>query len=271
MLDKRIMDKHVKDKIGKFLNRFFEKKNVKNSYRVLLYHSVGTIDPADNLHTRVSVKSFREQMSYLNSEGYNVLNLREIINKLQNSIELKPRTIALTFDDGYKDNLEEAIPVIEQFGFNATFFITTSLLGSIKKKRIWQIWKYLSLDDIRYMHSRGHDVGSHAIHHCNLKKLKKNEADLELCRSKEILSEAINDEVSGFSFPYGLYNNNLLDVVKNAGYQFACNVICGLNKLSRNSLFNIKRTEINGFDDLNRFKMKLGGAYDWLSLFGMGV
>ena len=115
------------------------KKYPAKSYRVLLYHSVGDIDPRDNVHTRVSEKAFKEQMSFLDSEGYNVMDLADITKKAGG-----PKVVALTFDDGYKDNLEKALPVMERYGFGATIFVTVLSLGTTKTKRSWEGWEYLS-------------------------------------------------------------------------------------------------------------------------------
>ena len=228
-----------------------------NSYRVLLYHSVGEIDPRDNIHTRVSGKAFEEQMTFLDREGYNVTGLDEIISTIKSGETLKEKTLAVTFDDGYKDNLLLAAPVLRNHGFKMTIFISPCLLGKVKTKRSWQKWEYLSKSDVKELASNGYSIGSHSLEHKNLKELKPDEAVREITESKKLLEEIINKEVCGFSFPYGLYNNRLLDVTKKAGYQFACSTVSGINSALDGNLFSIKRTEISGNDDLDTFKAKL--------------
>ena len=104
-----------------------------------------------------------------------------------------------------------------------------------------------------------------------MKRVKVDETIKEIAESKDVLEGLAGRPIEGFSFPYGAYNKKLMGIAREAGYRFACTIACGLNEVSDSGCFSIKRTEISGFDDMDRFKRKLNGEYDWLGSLGMGV
>ncbi|MFH1753525.1 MAG: polysaccharide deacetylase family protein [Candidatus Omnitrophota bacterium] len=107
---------------------------------ILLYHSVGRVDPRDTLGIRIDEDGFFEQMRSLKERDYSVLTLKDAVSLIAGNGEAPERAVVITFDDGYKDNLVAAAPVLERFGFRATFFVTTGYIGSVKTspKREWR-------------------------------------------------------------------------------------------------------------------------------------
>lgn len=102
-------------------------KNVLKSPLVLLYHRVAN-DPIDSQLLAVSPENFEAHLSIL-AENYRVIPLHQLLEEICRN-ELKPDTVALTFDDGYLDNLTNAVPLLEKYGLHATIFITSGMLGS---------------------------------------------------------------------------------------------------------------------------------------------
>ncbi len=216
-----------------------------NGITILLYHSVGKVDPRDSLGIRTDEGKFFDQMRSLKEGGYSVLALRDAVSLIIEDGEIPKKAVAITFDDGYKDNILTAAPVLERFGFFATFFMTTSYIGTVKTspKRAWQSWECMEAGDLCELIKRGHDIGSHAVSHVDLTGLDENARKEELKESKEKLEGLIKRRVDLFSYPYGCFDVDLARAVKEEGYSAACTIISGANG-GGSDPYRLKRTEI---------------------------
>ena len=225
---------------------------------ILLYHSVGRIDPRDSLGIRIDEGKFFDQMRSLKEDGYNVLALRDAVSLIIEDREIPKKAVTITFDDGYRDNILAAAPVLEGFGFFATFFVTTDYIGTFKTspKRAWQNWECMEAGDICELIKRGHDIGSHAASHVDLTGLDENARKEELKWSKERLEDLVNKSVDLFSYPYGRFDADLAGSVKEAGYSAACTIIPGTNGLGAD-LYRLKRIEILNSDTNADFKARV--------------
>ena len=100
---------------------------------ILVYHSVAPTHPGQNAEQRlldVDTATFRRQMFHLVANGYTVVPLDTVVAALQGRGTLPPRAVAITFDDGWLSQFENALPILEQLHFAATFFIITRQIGS---------------------------------------------------------------------------------------------------------------------------------------------
>lgn len=105
---------------------------------ILQYHHVSEKLPAV---TSVSEATFRQHLNFLKSEQFSVIALDELIQQLQAGKTLPPKTVAITFDDGYLNNMEAAAPVLEQFGYPYTIFVNPKLID--EKKGYVMSWEQL--------------------------------------------------------------------------------------------------------------------------------
>ena len=156
---------------------------------ILLYHSIGAAERSDYLKLRVDKDSFNRQMEHLREKKYNVVPLTELISKLNPGTETENKKfIAITFDDGYADNLEFAAPILKKYGFPATIFITTGYLdGGGRQDKYWEKWGYLTTRNIRELLSSGFEVGSHSSSHGMLTSLDDINLRREISDSKKVL------------------------------------------------------------------------------------
>ncbi|PJA32819.1 MAG: hypothetical protein CO185_01595 [Candidatus Zambryskibacteria bacterium CG_4_9_14_3_um_filter_42_15] len=142
---------------------------------VLMYHSIGE----NNLFFTVNGGEFEKQMAYLMRENFNVVSLKKLEEYLKKkSIPLK--TIAITFDDGYKDNLLNALPVLKKYNFPATVFVMTGDIGKTRNVR-GHDFDMLTQEDILILARSGLiDIEPHSVTHPKLSKLNREEIKVEL-------------------------------------------------------------------------------------------
>ncbi|MBL7068751.1 MAG: polysaccharide deacetylase family protein [Candidatus Omnitrophica bacterium] len=234
-----------------------------NGIKILLYHSVGDIDPRDNLGIRVAKEDFYRQMRFLKEDGYSVCTLKDAVEKIEKKISLREKATVITFDDGYKDNILNASPIIEGFSFPATFFVTVNYIGAVKTspKRDWQSWECMDWDDLKELLKRGHNIGSHGVRHVDLCGLTAKERKEELKLSKKSLESALDEEIDFLSYPYGSFDDELTRLARETGYKAACTVAGGVNGWGADP-FRLKRIEIVREDTKKSFKDKLEDIYD---------
>ncbi|MBN3038398.1 MAG: polysaccharide deacetylase family protein [Candidatus Omnitrophica bacterium] len=237
-------------------------------FRVLLYHSINSADAQDYLGIRVKPESFYRQMEYLYRENYRVLSLGNLIKYMGDSRPIPARSLAITFDDGYKDILKNAVPVLKKFGFTATIFIAPTYIEGDKgnPENYWEKWEYLSWEELKHLADSNIDIGSHSLSHRPLRNMAKEAMHKEARESKNRLEQALGVSVDLFSYPHGVFNQELKDILRKDGYIAACSSLPGKND-SQCDVFELKRTEINTQDSLFEFKKKLAGSYDWISFF----
>lgn len=231
--------------------------------KILLYHSISNKKSIDPLELRVSVENFNKQLSYLLQEGYEINLLSEIILKRK----FHQNVMAITFDDGYLDNLENAAPVLNKYKIPATLFISTAYLnGDQPRINYWDKWDHLSADQLKSLIKSGFEIGSHSHLHHKLNDFNDEELEYQIRSSKQILEDIIGIKVEMFSYPYGFYSYRVKKAVENCGFKTACCSIIGVNDCTTD-LLALKRISILANDSLNDFKSKLNGDYNWLGYF----
>lgn len=241
-----------------------------DNFIVLLYHSIGKRDDADYLRLRISPESFEEQMAYLSENKYRVTTLGKIIE----NYNLKPAqrlcapgargVVAITFDDGYLDNLEVALPILVKYGFPATLFVSTDYLYSkVKGEYYWEKWGYLTPEKISPLISAGIEIGSHSCSHQPLVSLGDFKIREEVSSSKKVLEDITKNRITLFSYPHGIFNKGTKNILKTEGYRAACSSITGFNT-AKTDPFELRRIEARGDDSLSDFELKLKGCYNWV-------
>ncbi len=236
--------------------------------RVLMYHRVADTRDGDIL--AVTPFAFAQQMIWLREEGWQVLPLREAILRLENG-SLPERAVAITFDDGYRDNYEEALPILIRHGFPATVFpVTGFVLGESEHHRYRGLCPsvpYLTVAQIREMKGMGIDFGGHTHTHPHLTKISVETATEEIGRAKKLLEDWTGEKSTLFAYPNGVYGRDHFRILDALGYEAAFSVRPGANR-SGTLRWILQRTEISGRDNLGDFIHKMNGGLDlWHSLY----
>jgi peptidoglycan/xylan/chitin deacetylase (PgdA/CDA1 family) len=227
--------------------------------RILLYHRVA--DDGDPL--AISPRRFREQMDHLAAEGYRAVDLLAGLQRLERGGSSE-RTIALTFDDGFTDVAEQALPALERHGFRATVFVTTGVTGG----RVAFPWyegpqpPVLGWDDVVALDREGTlRFEAHTVTHPSLLALDDAAAAAEIAGSRRELAERLGRPVTAFAYPAGLYGERERRLVAEAGYTVAVSCEPGVN-LPGSDPLALRRRQIDSRDRLLDFKAKLGGGHD---------
>ncbi|MDR0326602.1 MAG: polysaccharide deacetylase family protein [Oscillospiraceae bacterium] len=210
------------------------------SVPVLMYHCVE--DNETNNAFYVSVADFEAHLRYLYENDYRTITMRELTRMVTSGEEVPPRAVVLTFDDGYINNYTNVLPLLEKYGMSGTVYALSFYPG-------WACTPEM----LRDMNRRGMEIGSHTKSHANLTKLAPEEAVDEITRSKEALERVLGIEITSFAYPYGAYNTELAQAVKNAGYQSAVSMTVG-HASPGQSLFELRRYGIYKGDGVERLK-----------------
>ena len=151
--------------------------------------------------------NFREQMKLLKSKGWRGTSVGAVVD------EFSKNTVAITFDDGCESDLLAAAPVLREFGFGATFFITSGWLGRPG---------FLSASQLRELAALGIEIGSHSMTHAHLTDLDDAALHREVSGSKLELEQILGLPIEHFSCPGGSYNARVAQIAREAGYRTVC-------------------------------------------------
>jgi peptidoglycan/xylan/chitin deacetylase (PgdA/CDA1 family) len=232
--------------------------------RILMYHRVVPLPAFDQLS--VHPDRFAAHMAYL-SKNCDVLSLAQAVRSMDESnlqSGSRPK-IVVTFDDGYRDNLLHAFPILSKYRLPATIFVTTGFCDqSISHPRYLRTQDRLHLDWAEVRELASSDlitIGSHTITHPYLSRVSSDQAETEIMQSRVRIESEINRKVGFFCYPSGDVTSREMAISKQAGYQASVTVAPGLNR-SGTLRHLLRRTEITDRDTPSDLAMKIAGAYD---------
>ena len=198
------------------------------SVPILAYHS---IDDSGSV-VSIAPDDFQFQIENLKKRGYQGIAVRELETARRGELTSGIRPIAITFDDGFANLLDHAVPVLESAGFRATVFAVSKRLG---KDNLWSgqlasvpTMPLASLSGLEEMVAAGIEIGSHTRSHPVLPRLGDAELQEEIVGSKADLEDALGVEVTSFAYPYGAFTPRERDSVASA-YQLACGTSLGFS------------------------------------------
>lgn len=194
---------------------------------VLAYHKVGE-PPSGGWETwfYVPEATFAVHLRYLRESEWEVIALSDLLKGLIEPNSLPERAIMITFDDGYRSNLEVAVPWLLRFEYPAVLFVATDFIGrsnafdaGIEPQEAICDW-----DALRELERHGIAVQSHGMSHRPMSKLSQAEQEKELRQSKAVLEAGLGNSVMTFSYPYGDGGTTpemMRRMMQRAGYQAA--------------------------------------------------
>jgi peptidoglycan/xylan/chitin deacetylase (PgdA/CDA1 family) len=215
---------------------------------IVTFHRVqDTVEADDGL--TVNVRMFEQYCRFFRRH-FRVVPLRDLVGALERGRPLN-RELAITFDDGYRDNFEKAAPVLERLSLPATFFVVTRWMGTDvvpwwdRERGVRHPW--MTWDEVRTLRRAGFDVGAHTRTHVDLGRVSGREAEDEIRGARLDLEREIGEPADLFAYPYGLANH-LTDanreLIRTAGFRCCCASLGGINTMET-SPFHLRRVPIS--------------------------
>jgi peptidoglycan/xylan/chitin deacetylase (PgdA/CDA1 family) len=218
------------------------------SIPILMYHYVRVVDRSvDPLGYELSVTPdhFAQQLAWLHDNSYTTVRMEQLTRCLSREATCPAKSVALTFDDGYEDAYTTALPLLQKFGFTATFYIISGFVGHPG---------YMSWEQLGVLHDAGMEIGAHSVTHRNLTDLDMGMVASEVTQSKRDIEQALGITVTSFCYPAGHYNAAIEEQVRAAGYTNATTTRWDANW---SDVFALPRRRISG--DVN------GASFAWIA------
>lgn len=194
---------------------------------ILMYHQIDATPPRGTPLRGLTVTpgGFARQMALLRLCGYRGVSMTELEPYLRG--EATGKVVGITFDDGYRNNLEHALPILLRHGFTATCYAVSAphegrnawdeAIGVPQKP-------LFTPAEMRAWVDAGMDLGAHTRHHADLTSIDNDQALDEIAGCKQELQDITGQEVRHFCYPYGRYTPEHMQMVKTAGYHTATTV-----------------------------------------------
>lgn len=218
---------------------------------VLMYHRVDPqVSARDPITVSLTVLTpvFEAQLQLLQAAGYRSMTLAAVREALDRHVPLPARRVVLTFDDGYADNYTVVFPLLQRYGFGATFFVVTSSVGTRD---------HLTISQIREMAQAEMEIESHGVHHIDFSRLSTDDARRELLQSRKTIEGWTGHPVAFFAYPAGRYSIALEHLLDTLGYRGAMTTQPGF-VTQASGPFILERVRITHDDTPASFARKLG-------------
>lgn len=228
---------------------------------ILLYHSVSDSPSPYISRFAVPPDTFRRHLAAIAERGGTALTVSEYVDAAATGPANVPdRTVVVTFDDGYEDFYEHALPALVDFGIKATLYVTSGFLrdfddGLAAAAR----GRMMSLTQLQYAADAGTEIGGHTHSHPELDTLRRAHAREEIERCKALLAEAVGREIRSFAYPHGYSSASVRRLVEAAGYDSACGVRNAISSPD-DDRFSLSRLMIRDVTSLHDLEQWLAGA-----------
>ena len=224
-----------------------------------MYHIIGYPRSPREVKYCCTPENFLRQMSYLKESLYQPISLDELVQALESGDGCPENGVVVTFDDGFAEVYEHAMPILRRLQIPATVFVVSEAIAG---SNVWMTEenfperRILSKQQLTHLRDEGFCIGSHSRTHPRLTALNKDDLEKEIRISKSILEDTLNVEISYFAYPYGAHNDSVLKAVIAAGHRAACVTRSGFNNRESDP-FALRRIEVLGTDSLWQFRQKL--------------
>jgi len=225
---------------------------------ILMYHAIGARGERASRYV-LPERRLRSQLRWLRLRGYRVVGLDELLRCRREFRPPPAKSVVITFDDGYEDNATRAAPALLRHGFPATFFLV-----SARSQNLWfrdesdplARRRLVDAATVGTLAGAGISVGAHTRTHPSLTGLSDEEALREIAGSRAELEEMLGRPVMVFAYPFGHHDERVRSLVRRAGFDAACSVEPGRNRLAVDP-FRLRRLEVVGTHSLPRFAARL--------------
>jgi peptidoglycan/xylan/chitin deacetylase (PgdA/CDA1 family) len=229
---------------------------------ILLYHSIAeTVSPRYK-RWAVNPTLFAAHMEYLHEQGYRVFTVTQLVQSMTYApARLPPKAVVITFDDGLGDFYTTALPLLRQYHFPATLYVTTGYVEGVsgwlapvdEGNRPMLSWR-----QIAELPSHRIECGAHSHTHLPLDTLPRAQALREIVNSKALLEDKLRQPVLSFAYPHGYYDRSVYQMVQNTGFTSACGVKHAMSSTG-DDRFALARIIVAGDTSVNELARLLAG------------
>jgi len=233
---------------------------------VLMYHKIPE-KPSESQHRIFVTKGvFAKHIQYLKQMGYKSLTFQEYDDYRNGKLPAKnfpKKPVILTFDDGYKDNLVNALPIMKAAGFKGVLFI---LADRSHTDNFWDVAKgetsepLMTHEELLLMQKAGWELGAHTFTHSDLTTLSPTDSWNEIANGKQRIESEFSQDVISFAYPYGKFNEEVKEQLLDAGYKYAVVIDAGGLHLEEDPL-EIFRVYMFPEDGLLQIRKKAASWY----------
>ena len=220
----------------------------KTGLRILTYHTVGQRAYRDHLNLNtISLEQFKAHLGVL---------AKYRCARADAEISADTTEVAITFDDGYADNLHVVAPLLVERNIPFTVFVTGRFVREKEKG-------FLSESELRELASLpGVCIGAHGDTHCDLTRCNEANLRAELKTSKAYLADVLGRSITTMAYPYGAANRRVRDAAEECGYEFAASSYFDINRVGRDALMLNRSVVLKG-DSARVLEQKIKGDWDW--------
>ena len=226
---------------------------------VLMYHSVSDAPAVSTRALSVPPAAFGAQLDYLRRQGFTGLTFGELAQRRRMAQPLPARPVVLTFDDGYADLIEEALPMLIEHGFPATVFVTTGWLRDAGRYAAGTAPGHmLSWAQLAELSAAGVEVAAHSHSHPQLDQIADAQLRTELGAPKQLLEDRLGRPVFSLAYPYGYSSKRVRTVARETGYLQAA-VVANATAATTSDYFRVPRLTIRRSTSSATFESTVNG------------
>ena len=187
---------------------------------LLCYHRFNT--KKNNDKTSITEETFERQMAYLKKNGYTTITLHQLFDFLELRRRPPAKSVVISIDDGWKSAKTIAYPILKKYGFTAVLFIYTDNIKT-KQNSLTLTW-----DDLRELKDSGiFEIESHTVSHSDLTEIPDEQLNREIVESQRIIKANLGITSTFLAYPYGLFNEKVINALRQYGYRGGFTVIRG--------------------------------------------
>jgi peptidoglycan/xylan/chitin deacetylase (PgdA/CDA1 family) len=188
---------------------------------VLTYHRVAPLSAVGLTDLKVDPANFVAELSALHDGGYHAISQAQLFDALYRGSALPPKPVIISVDDGYVDDVTRILPALTRLRMVATFFVITGRMTEPG---------FLNAGQIRELDAAGMDVGDHTAHHVDLRLLTPLQLRTETAGSRKVLGRVLGHPVYYFAYPFGAYDDAVVNAVRAAGFTLAYTTAGGITE-----------------------------------------
>ena len=183
---------------------------------ILIFHSIRPYVQSDTLSIRryiVTPEALEQELAYLRDSDYSSITFDMLVDHVMKSSPLPPKPVIISFDDDWQGQYVYALPLLQKYGFTATFYIWVAVVG---------MRHHMTWDEVRALSAAGMQIGCHTITHPYLTRVRKDETlRREILGAKQIIESRVGVPVTSIAYPFGQYNDRVVAMAREAGFTSA--------------------------------------------------